>query len=245
LTLRLTHIWLTEIFLWHFWETLCILLDLLAYFRTYLEVCTISPDFSTSTWLFSQLWITPPPTQKIFTSSEYYSNFTRFILYLISYFPDFLRFLERFFHFLFVKTTFWYFLIMTLGVSLVKKTFQLEIFLWHFWITLGILLDLFATFRTYLEVSTTSPDFSTPTSLLVKLWLDLPPPQNFFTFFRHRSNFTGFILLFISLLTWPKVFYSWFHFCASLDLTTTPTNWNIFVTFSKHVMYFTRFIPVI
>jgi len=41
-----------------------------------------------------------------------------------------------------------------------------QIFLWHFWNTSRILLDLLPYFTAYLKVHTTSPDSSTPTLLL-------------------------------------------------------------------------------
>ena len=146
-----------EIFLWHFWDTLCILLDLLATFRAYLGSRRISPEFSTLTLLFVNFWMTLPPWEIFVTFLEYHSNFTGFIL-------------------LFVSLLIWSQVIYLHLHSL--PTWLLEIFLWHFWDTSRILLDLFTYFRAYLQGSRTSPDFSTPSLLWADLAHHLPTTAN-------------------------------------------------------------------
>jgi len=85
-----------------------------------------------------------------------------------------------------------------------------------------ILLDLLLYFRAYLDVHITSFGFSTLTWLLVKLWVALLLLQNLITFLGQSSNFTRFILLFISLLNQSQVIFSYFHF-APLSLSHLTT----------------------
>jgi len=88
---------------------------------------------------------------------EHHSNFTGFIL-------------------LFISLLIWSQVIYLHFHSL--STWLLEIFLWHFWDTSRILLDLFSYFRAYLQGSRTSPDFSTPSLLWADLAHHLPTTAN-------------------------------------------------------------------
>ena len=125
----------------HFWPTwlLEIFYDIFRILHVFYWIysCYLEPIYK-SLWplliflfrisFFPNFELPPAYPQKIFTSSEYHLDFTRFILYLISYSLIFRRFFRRFFHFFFLKTTFCYFLITNLVVSLVKKHSNLKSF---------------------------------------------------------------------------------------------------------------------